>query len=162
MSRIHIVNQSVVFMDTDAIVNAANRSLLGGGGVDGAIHSAAGHRLFEECKTLGGCNTGDAKITKGYNLKARHVIHTVGPVYYGRAEDAKLLESCYRRCMEVAKENVAAPMVQIDGILEMSSSAPDGMELIKTALMAGLAAADGSSVQLEISKSGMDALVKLL
>lgn len=105
MSRIHIVNQSVVFMDTDAIVNAANRSLLGGGGVDGAIHSAAGHRLFEECKTLGGCNTGDAKITKGYNLKARHVIHTVGPVYYGRAEDAKLLESCYRRCMEVAKEN---------------------------------------------------------
>lgn len=105
MGTIHVVQGSVVDMPTDAIVNAANSSLLGGGGVDGAIHSAAGPELYKECLTLGGCETGQAKITKGYRLKAKYVIHTVGPVYCGREKDALLLASCYKNSMDLALEH---------------------------------------------------------
>jgi len=104
--RIELIKGDITSLDVDAIVNAANTTLLGGGGVDGAIHRAAGPGLLKECRELNGCPTGEARITKGHKLKARHVIHTAGPVWYGGYRDETgLLASCYQSALSLAKKN---------------------------------------------------------
>ncbi|MEJ2729599.1 MAG: O-acetyl-ADP-ribose deacetylase [Deltaproteobacteria bacterium] len=105
LKKLEVRQGDITRLDVDAIVNAANTRLLGGGGVDGAIHRAAGPQLLAECRTIGGCPTGEARITGGYNLPARHVIHTVGPVYSGKPQDSRLLASCYLNSLTLAVEN---------------------------------------------------------
>ena len=140
-SIVELVDGNIVDQDVDAIVNAANSSLLGGGGVDGAVHRAAGPELLAECRTLGYCPTGQARITKGYRLKARHVIHAVGPVYRRQPHDAELLASAYRSSLQLASQHgiatIAFPAIST-GIYgyPLGEAAPVALRTIKEYLEA--------------------------
>ena len=143
MGKLCVVMGDITLMDTEAIVNAANNSLLGGGGVDGAIHAAAGPELLEECRGLNGCQTGEAKITGAYRLKARHVIHTVGPVWRGgKSGEEQLLKNCYNNALALAQKNgiktIAFPSIST-GIYRypLEKAAPTAMRVVKDFLKTG-------------------------
>jgi O-acetyl-ADP-ribose deacetylase (regulator of RNase III) len=135
-SSVELIQGDIVGQDVDAIVNAANSALSGGGGVDGAIHRAAGPELLAECRSLGRCPTGEARITKGYRLKARHVIHAVGPVYQRREQDATLLASAYRSSLDLAAQyglkTIAFPAIST-GIYgyPLDQAAPIALQTVK-------------------------------
>lgn len=138
--RIVVAQGDITACEVDAIVNAANKSLLGGGGVDGAIHRAAGRDLLEECRALGGAETGEAKITGGYRLPAKHVIHTVGPVWHGgKRDEERLLAECYRNSLRLAMENglktVAFPSISTGAYgFPIGKAAPIAMDTVKDIL----------------------------
>ena len=145
LERMTIVEGDITRLEVDAIVNAANESLRGGGGVDGAIHAAAGPALLAACKTLGGCPTGEARITRGYLLPAGHIIHTVGPIWQGGGEGEEgLLEGCYRNSLQLARENdlasIAFPAIST-GVYRFP---PDRAAEIAVTTVAGFLSADGS------------------
>ncbi len=146
LERISIVEGDITKLEVDAIVNAANESLLGGGGVDGAIHAAAGPALLTACRALGGCPTGEARITQGYLLPAGHVIHTVGPIWQGGGEGEEgLLEGCYRNSLELARENnlasIAFPAIST-GVYRFP---PERAAEIAVTTVAGFLSAAGSA-----------------
>ena len=148
-ARLDIAVANITTLDVDAIVNAANTSLLGGGGVDGAIHDVAGPELLAECRTLNGCETGSAKITQGYRLKARHVIHAVGPVWRGgRSNEDELLASCYRTALGLADTNglasIAFPAIST-GVYRFPQE--QAARIAVGTVVAELAAARGPAVQ---------------